>query len=59
MSRATPPVLFQVASLLLRYPTAALLAADPEIAAAVAELPGEGSADASSAGSSPTAAHCR
>jgi nitrate reductase molybdenum cofactor assembly chaperone NarJ/NarW len=41
MSKPPPPVLFQAASLLLRYPTAALLAADHEIAAAVAELPGE------------------
>ena len=43
MSKLPPPVLFQIASLLLRYPTAALLATDPEIAAAVAELPGQGS----------------
>ena len=43
MSKPPPPVLFQIASLLLRYPTAALLATDPEIAAAVAELPGQGS----------------
>lgn len=41
MSRSTPPVLYQIASLLLRYPTATLLANDPEIAAAVAELPGQ------------------
>jgi nitrate reductase molybdenum cofactor assembly chaperone NarJ/NarW len=40
MSRSTPPELFQIASLLLRYPTAKLLAADPEITAAVAKLPG-------------------
>lgn len=41
MSKAAPSVLFQIASLLLRYPTEPLLAADPEIAAAAAELPGE------------------
>ena len=41
MSKSTPPALYQVASLLLRYPTAALLAADPEISAAVAGLPRE------------------
>ena len=41
MSKPPPPVLFQIASLLLRYPTATLLATDPEIAAAVAELPGK------------------
>jgi nitrate reductase molybdenum cofactor assembly chaperone NarJ/NarW len=40
MSRSTPPELFQIASLLLRYPTAELLAADPEITTAVAKLPG-------------------
>jgi nitrate reductase molybdenum cofactor assembly chaperone NarJ/NarW len=34
-------MLYQIASLLLRYPTAALLAADPEIAVAVAELPNQ------------------
>jgi nitrate reductase delta subunit len=39
MTRSTPPVLFQIASLLLRYPSAVLLAADPEIAAAVADVP--------------------
>jgi nitrate reductase molybdenum cofactor assembly chaperone NarJ/NarW len=43
MSKPPPPVLFQAVSLLLRYPTEALLAADHEIAAAVAELPGESS----------------
>jgi len=43
MSKPPPPVLFQIASLLLRYPTVALLATDPEIAVAVAELPGQGS----------------
>jgi nitrate reductase delta subunit len=42
MSKPPPPVLFQIASLLLRYPTEALVATDPEIAAAVAALPGEG-----------------
>lgn len=42
MSSHTPPVLYQVASLLLRYPTSALLGAEPEISTAVAELPGEG-----------------
>ena len=36
-----PPVLFQAASLLLRYPTATLLVADAEIAAAVADLHSE------------------
>jgi nitrate reductase molybdenum cofactor assembly chaperone NarJ/NarW len=40
MSRqGAPPELFQLASLLLRYPTPRLLAADPELAAAAAELP--------------------
>jgi nitrate reductase molybdenum cofactor assembly chaperone NarJ/NarW len=34
-------MLYQIASLLLRYPTATLLAADPEIAVAVAELPNQ------------------
>ena len=42
MSRSTPPVLYQIASLLLRYPTADLVAADREIAVEVAELPVEG-----------------
>ena len=42
MSRSTPPLLYQIASLLLRYPTATLLAADPEISAAVAELADDG-----------------
>ena len=56
MSRKSPspPVLFQIASLLLRYPTAGLVEADPEIAVAVAELPGDGTRT-QSAGFSPTA----
>ncbi len=41
MSRDATPELFQVASLLLRYPTTALLAADREIADAVKALPGD------------------
>jgi nitrate reductase delta subunit len=41
MSRSAPPVLYQIASLMLRYPTATLLAADREITAAVDELPGK------------------
>lgn len=42
MNRSTPPELFQIASLLLRYPTDTLLAADTEISAAAANLPGAG-----------------
>ena len=41
MSEPPSPVLFQIASLLLRYPTEQLVAGDQDIAAAVAELPGQ------------------
>jgi nitrate reductase molybdenum cofactor assembly chaperone NarJ/NarW len=37
--RGTPPEVFEIASLLLRYPEADLLARDPDAAAAAAELP--------------------
>ncbi len=49
MSKSTPPALYQVASLLLRYPTAALLAADPEISAGSPASPAR-PAERSSAG---------
>ena len=39
MSRGTPPEAFEIASLLLRYPSADVLDRDPEIAAAAAGLP--------------------
>lgn len=37
--RGTPPEVFEIASLLLRYPEGGLLARDPDAAAAAAELP--------------------
>jgi nitrate reductase delta subunit len=37
--RSTPPEVFEIASLLLRYPEGGLLARDPDAAAAAAELP--------------------
>jgi nitrate reductase molybdenum cofactor assembly chaperone NarJ/NarW len=39
MSRGTPPELFEIASLLLRYPSPDALERDPEVAEAAAELP--------------------